>query len=113
MPNLPTFRDAVQLRIINMSPRKAYIAESADLQLELSRNSWEKSPYGRKNEISSEERVLIAPVLISTQEVFGGQHSLLPSTVLNLEIPHGSLGCFQTTEFTFTNDFCPLECRNL
>lgn len=72
MSNLPTWRDAVQLRLINVSAGKAYVPESADLQLELLRQSWEKNPYRTKTWDKFRRESLTAVVLIYTQEVFGG-----------------------------------------
>lgn len=113
MSNLLTWRDAVQLRLINVSAGKAYVPDSADLQLELLRQSWEKNPYRTKTWDKFRRESLTAALLIYTQEVFAGGTSLFPSTVLNLEIPRGSLGCSQATEFTFTENLCALESRNL
>lgn len=96
-----------------MSPERASVPEAADLQLELLMHSWEKKVLTEiKREISSEERVLTAAVLIYTQKVFWGEHPLFPSIVLNPEIPSRPLGCSQATEFTFTKNLCPLKCRN-
>lgn len=113
MPNLPTFRDVVQLRLRNMSPRKAYASGSADLQLELSRNYWEKSSRGRKKwdkfrrESPDCSSPYFNPGSIWKVTPPATQHCFKSGDTI------GSLGCFQTAEFTFTKDLCPLECRNL
>lgn len=106
MPNLPTFRDAVQLRLRNMSPRKAYVPESANLQLELVRNSWGKSPYGRKK-----------------WEMFRGESSDCSSSYLNPGsiggvTPSASQHCFISGDTTgisglFPNNWVYLHWRPL
>lgn len=108
IPNLPTFRNAVQLRLRNMSPRK--VPEYADLQLELSRNSWGKSPYGRKE-----------------GDKFRGESPDCSSSYLNPGSIWGVTpsACFKSGDTTgisglFPNNFVylhwkplSLECRNL
>jgi len=90
-----TRRDVVQLRLTNTSPGKVYAPGSAGLQHELLRRSWEKSPYWTKpcEKFRRESPDCNSPYLFT--EAFWGQHPLLPSLLLHLEIPSGPLGCSQ------------------
>lgn len=97
MSGLPTWRDAVHLRLIKMSPGKAYIPELS------CRGVLEKQTLvEQKHVTSSEESPDCSSPYWHSETILWSDKTLFPGCIiLKLKIP---LGCSRAMEFTFTEN---------